>query len=114
MLESLFGYDAFHAGLVLSPAGIFTIVAIVIVGALLGRGVDARWLIGCGLLIVAAGNFWMSQLNLDIAPVAGHLAAGRDGRRSRPRLCAAECRRLHLHPAFVARCRGWSSGAIAQ
>jgi MFS transporter, DHA2 family, multidrug resistance protein len=68
MLESLFGYDAFHAGLVLSPAGIFTIMAIIIVGALLGRGVDARWLIGCGLLIVAAGNFWMSQLNLNIAP----------------------------------------------
>ncbi len=68
MLETLFGYDAFHAGLVLSPAGIFTIMAIVIVGALLGRGVDARWLIGSGLLIVAAGNFWMSRLNLDIAP----------------------------------------------
>jgi MFS transporter, DHA2 family, multidrug resistance protein len=69
MLEALFGYDAFHAGLVLSPAGIFTIIAIVIVGALLGRGTDARWLIGCGLLIVAAGNFWMSLMNLDIAPV---------------------------------------------
>jgi DHA2 family multidrug resistance protein len=68
MLEALFGYDAFHAGLVLSPAGIFTIVAIFIVGILLGRGADARWLIACGLLIVAAGNFWMSQLNLDIAP----------------------------------------------
>jgi DHA2 family multidrug resistance protein len=68
MLESLFGYDAFHAGLVLSPAGIFTILAIIVVGALLGRGVDARWLIGTGLLIVAAGNFWMSQLNLDISP----------------------------------------------
>ncbi len=34
----------------------------------MGRGVDARWLIGAGLLILAAGNFWMSQLNLDIAP----------------------------------------------
>jgi MFS transporter, DHA2 family, multidrug resistance protein len=68
MLESLFGYDAFHAGLVLSPAGIFTIIAIVIVGILLGRGADARWLIGCGLLIVATGNFWMSLMNLDIAP----------------------------------------------
>jgi DHA2 family multidrug resistance protein len=68
MLEALFGYDAFHAGLVMSPAGIFTIIAIVIVGALLGRGADARWLIGCGLLIVAVGNFWMSRLNLDIAP----------------------------------------------
>jgi DHA2 family multidrug resistance protein len=37
-------------------------------GALLGRGVDARWLIAGGLLIVAAGNFWMSQLNLNISP----------------------------------------------
>jgi DHA2 family multidrug resistance protein len=68
MLESLFGYDAFHAGLVLSPAGVFTILAIIVVGALLGRGLDARWLIGAGLLILAAGNFWMSQLNLDITP----------------------------------------------
>jgi len=68
MLEALFGYDAFHAGLVLSPSGIFTILAIIIVGALLGRGVDARWLIATGLLIVAAGNFWMSLMNLDIAP----------------------------------------------
>jgi len=68
LLESLFGYDAFHAGLVLSPAGIFTIIAIIIVGVLLGRGADARWLIAGGLLIVAAGNFWMSLLNLEIAP----------------------------------------------
>jgi DHA2 family multidrug resistance protein len=67
LLESLFGYDAFHAGLVLSPAGVFTIMALVVVGALLGRGVDARWLIAIGLLILAAGNFWMSQLNLEIS-----------------------------------------------
>jgi DHA2 family multidrug resistance protein len=68
MLEALFRYDAFHAGLVLSPAGFFTILAIISVGILLGRGVDARWLIATGLVIVAAGNFWMSQLNLDISP----------------------------------------------
>jgi DHA2 family multidrug resistance protein len=68
LLESLFGYDAFHAGLVLSPSGIFTILAIIVTGILLGRRVDARWLIAAGLLIVAAGNFWMSQLNLEIAP----------------------------------------------
>jgi DHA2 family multidrug resistance protein len=67
LLESLFGYDAFHAGLVLSPAGVFTIMALVVVGALLGRGVDARWLIAIGLLILGAGNFWMSQLNLEIS-----------------------------------------------
>jgi DHA2 family multidrug resistance protein len=68
MLEALFGYDAFHAGLVMSPAGIFTILAIIVVGRALARGVDARWLIGTGLLIVALGNFWMSHLNLEIAP----------------------------------------------
>jgi DHA2 family multidrug resistance protein len=68
LLESLFGYDAFHAGLVLSPSGIFTIMAIIVAGFLLGRGFDARWLIATGLLILAVGNFWMSQQNLEIAP----------------------------------------------
>jgi len=68
MLESLFGYDAYHAGLVLSPAGAFTIVAIIICGILIGRGVDTRLLICTGLLIVAAGNFWMSRQTLEIAP----------------------------------------------
>jgi MFS transporter, DHA2 family, multidrug resistance protein len=68
LLESLFGYDAFHAGLVMSPSGVSAILALVVVGALLGRRVDARWLIAVGLVILAAGNFWMSQLNLDISP----------------------------------------------
>ena len=68
VLESLFGYDAFHAGLVLSPSGVSAILAMIVVGALLGRALDARWLIAAGLLILAAGNFWMSQLNLDISP----------------------------------------------
>jgi MFS transporter, DHA2 family, multidrug resistance protein len=68
LLESLFGYDAFHAGLVLSPSGAFTILALIVVGALLGRGIDARWLIAIGLLILATGCFWLSQMNLDISP----------------------------------------------
>lgn len=68
LLESLLGYDAFNAGLVLSPAGLFSILMIIVVGFLLGRGVDARWLIATGLLIVAAGNYWMSQKNLEISP----------------------------------------------
>ena len=39
-----------------------------VVGALLWRGVDARYLMAAGLLTLAAGNYWMSQLNLDISP----------------------------------------------
>src|SRR5262249_34670214 len=35
---------------------------------LLGRRADARWLIAGGLLVMTAGNYWMSQLNLTISP----------------------------------------------
>jgi len=68
LLQSLFGYDALSAGLVMSPGGIFAVLAMPIVGRLLGRGTDARWLIAAGLLVMTAGNYWMSQLNLDISP----------------------------------------------
>ena len=39
-----------------------------VVGRLLGLGTDARWMIAAGLLIMAAGGYWMSQMNLDISP----------------------------------------------
>ena len=68
LLQSLFGYDALSAGLVMSPAGFFAIVAMPIVGRLIGRGMDTRWLIALGLLTMAAGNYWMSQMNLTISP----------------------------------------------
>jgi DHA2 family multidrug resistance protein len=69
LLQSLFGYDALSAGLMMSPGGIFAVLAMPIVGRLLGKGMDARWLIATGLLAMTAGNYWMSQLNLDISPV---------------------------------------------
>jgi DHA2 family multidrug resistance protein len=68
LLQSLFGYDALNAGLVMSPAGFFAVAAMPVVGFVLGRGTDARWVIIAGLLIMAAGNYWMSQLNLEISP----------------------------------------------
>ena len=68
LLQELFGYDALVSGLVMSPAGISAIVALPIVGFLLGRRMDGRWLIATGLLIVAVANFWMSQMNLLISP----------------------------------------------
>ena len=68
LLQTLFGYDAFHSGLVMSPPGFFSIIMMVVVGALLGRGTDARWLIAAGLLIVAAGGYWMALMNLEISP----------------------------------------------
>lgn len=68
MLQTLFGYDALHAGLVLSPAGFFSITMLVIVGTLIGRKVDARYLIGAGLVTLSGANIWMSRMNLDISP----------------------------------------------
>ncbi len=68
LLQSLFGYDATTSGLVLSPAGIFAIMMLFLVGALLTRGVDARYLMAVGLLTLAIGNYWMSRLNLTIGP----------------------------------------------
>ena len=44
LLQSLFGYDALSAGLVMSPAGFGALVAMPFVGLALGRGADARWL----------------------------------------------------------------------
>jgi MFS transporter, DHA2 family, multidrug resistance protein len=68
LLQSLFGYDATKSGLVLSPAGIFAIAMLAIVGALLARGFDARYLMAAGLLLMAVGNYWMAHLNLEISP----------------------------------------------
>jgi MFS transporter, DHA2 family, multidrug resistance protein len=68
LLQSLFGYNALQSGLVLSPAGFFAILTLPFVGRVLGRPTDARWMILVGLLVMAAGNYWMSQLNLDISP----------------------------------------------
>ena len=68
LLQSLFGYDAYVSGLVQSPSGVFSIMMLIIVGAILGRGADARWLIAVGLLIMTVGNYWMAIMNLSISP----------------------------------------------
>lgn len=68
LLQSQFGYDAYVSGLVLSPSGVFSIMMMVVVGALLGRGTDARWLIVAGLLVMAIANYWMALMNIYISP----------------------------------------------
>ncbi len=68
LLQSLFGYNATVSGLVLSPAGLFAIATMLVVGLALSRGVDARPLMAGGLLVMALGNYWMAHLNLEIGP----------------------------------------------
>ena len=52
----------------LSPSGVFAVVMLVIVGAMLSRGIDARYLMAGGLLTMALGSYWMALLNLEVSP----------------------------------------------
>ena len=65
------------SGLVMSPVGLFSsMAAMVLVGVLLGRGVDARWLIAAGLVVMAAGELLDGADEPADQPGAGDLAAG--------------------------------------
>ena len=44
------------------------LAAMVVAGILLGRQVDARWLIAAGLVVMAAAYYWMARMNLQISP----------------------------------------------
>ncbi len=68
MLQELFGYDAFHAGLILSPSALFTMAMMPIVGFLLGRKVDARYIIPLGLICLAGACYWQAHLDLYTSP----------------------------------------------
>ena len=68
LLQSLFGYDATTSGLVLSPAGLFAVMGLVFAGVLMSRGVDARYFMAAGLITMGIGNYWTSQLTLEIGP----------------------------------------------
>jgi DHA2 family multidrug resistance protein len=69
LLQTLFGYDALQSGLVMSPGGILSVITLPIVGYLLGRQFDARWMIAIGLGILGLGSYWMSLMNLQISPI---------------------------------------------
>ena len=68
LLQSLYGYDATTSGLVLSPAGVAAVAMLVVSGTLLQRGVDARYLMVAGMIVLGIGNFWLGHLTLDVGP----------------------------------------------
>jgi DHA2 family multidrug resistance protein len=63
LVQTLMGYTAEWAGLVLSPGGIITLFVMPLVGRLLGV-FQPRWLVVCGLLILSAGMYRLSELSL--------------------------------------------------
>jgi len=63
MLQTLMGYDATLAGMVLAPGGVATLVTMPFVGALISH-YDGRKVVLAGLLTGACAMFLMSRLNL--------------------------------------------------
>jgi DHA2 family multidrug resistance protein len=65
-VQTLMGYTAELAGLVLSPAGLMMMCMMPVVGVLVGK-VDPRKLIGYGFTMLTLSLLWMSNLNLQLS-----------------------------------------------
>jgi len=65
-VQSLLGYTAEQAGLVISPGGLGIILLMPLVGFLVGK-VDARYLVAYGFLSCSVALFVMLTLNLDVS-----------------------------------------------
>ena len=68
-LQNLMGFPVITTGQVLAPRGVGSMLAMIVVGRLLNV-VDARFLIGIGLILMSFSLFQMAQFNLDISPWA--------------------------------------------
>ncbi len=64
-LQTLMGYDATMAGMVLAPGGVVTLCTMPFVGAALSRGVQGRYIVLCGLFIGATAMFIMQGFTLE-------------------------------------------------
>jgi DHA2 family multidrug resistance protein len=64
--QSLMGYRATDAGLVLTPGGVAAMLMMPIVGRLMSK-VDARLLVGIGLAIGGGSLLWMTSFYLDVS-----------------------------------------------
>ncbi len=68
MLQELFGYDAFRAGLIMSPGAFFTMAMMPVVGFLIGKKVDTRFILPVGLISLSVACYWMSGYTLNASP----------------------------------------------
>lgn len=64
-LQTLMGYTATQAGMVLSPGGVVMIISMPLVGRMVSR-VDPRWMIFGGFLTTGLALFYMTNLSLDV------------------------------------------------
>lgn len=62
-LQLLMGYTATLAGMALSPGGVASLIAMAVVGRIIGR-VDARYIMLFGITVTAYSFYMMTQFNL--------------------------------------------------
>ena len=72
LLQELMGYSVFQAGLVTAPRGAGTLLAMLFVGRLVGR-IDARLIIGAGLVLTAISLWQMSHFSMQLSDELGGL-----------------------------------------
>jgi len=65
-LQTLLGYPALNSGLAVSPRGLGSIVAMVVMGRVANR-VDARLLLAFGFCLLGASALLLSRINLEIS-----------------------------------------------
>jgi len=63
MLQTLLGYPALQAGIAMAPRGMGSLIGMPVIGMLVGK-IDARKLIGVGLIGGALTLIWLGELNL--------------------------------------------------
>jgi len=68
-LQSLMGYSAAQAGMVLSPGGLVVLICMPVVGIAVSK-LDARWLIAFGFAVSAVALYHMTGLSLGISYAA--------------------------------------------
>jgi DHA2 family multidrug resistance protein len=70
LLQGLMGYSVLQSGLATAPRGVGTMIAMLVAGRIVGR-IDARWIIGMGLMLAALSLWEMSHLSMlmDVTPV---------------------------------------------
>lgn len=67
MLENLFDYPVLTTGLVMAPRGISSMLSIMLVGKLI-KIIDARFLVGTGIVLSCMGMFLGTYYSLSISP----------------------------------------------
>jgi DHA2 family multidrug resistance protein len=65
-LQTLMGYPALQSGFAASPRGVGSVIAMLLVGRLIGK-VDERWLLVFGFSVLGVATLVMGNLTLDVS-----------------------------------------------